>query len=103
MRFVLTVTMPHEPFNSLVRDGSAGEKISSILSDLNPEAVYFTELDGTRCGILVINLDDVSEIPKYAEPFFLTFNADCEFRVAMTPEDLGRAGLGELARIMQEP
>ena len=50
MRFLLTVTMPQEPFNSLVRDGSIGEKISSILSDLNPEAVYFTEQIGTRSG-----------------------------------------------------
>ena len=98
MRFLLTVTMPQEPFNSLVRDGSIGEKISSILSDLNPEAVYFTEQIGTRSAILVINVDDMSQIPKYAEPFFLTFDADCEFRIAMTPEDLGRAGLDELGQ-----
>ena len=43
-----------------------------------------------------INVDHMSEIPKFAEPFFLTFNADCEFRIAMTPEDLDRAGLAEL-------
>ena len=73
MRFLLTVSMPKEPFNSLVRDGSVGEKISSILSDLNPEAVYFTEQTGTRGAILVIDVNDMSEIPKYAEPFFLTF------------------------------
>ena len=48
MRFLLTVTMPKEPFNSLVRDGSVGGKLSSILSDLSPEAVYFTEQTGTR-------------------------------------------------------
>ena len=48
MRFLLTVTMPKETFNSLVRDGSVGEKILSILSDLSPEAVYFTEQTGTR-------------------------------------------------------
>ena len=96
MRFLLTVTMPKEPFNSLVRDGSIGGKLSSILSDLNPEAVYFTEQTGTRGVVLVINVDHMSEIPKFSEPFFLTFNADCEFRIAMTPEDLGRAGLAEL-------
>ena len=96
MRFLLTVSMPNEPFNSLVRDGSVGEKISSILGDLNPEAVYFTEQNGTRGAVLVIDLDDTSEIPRYAEPFFLTFNADCEFRIAMTLEDMGAAGLAEL-------
>jgi len=31
-------------------------------------------------------------------PFFLNFNADCEFRIAMSPEDLGKAGLDELGK-----
>ena len=96
MRFLLTVVMPNEPFNSLVREGTLGEKMSSILEDLKPEAVYFTEQHGMRCGILVVNLKDVSEIPRYAEPFFLTFDADCEFRIAMKPEDLANAGLAKL-------
>jgi len=33
-----------------------------------------------------------------AEPWFLTFNAHVEFRVAMTPEDLGRANLDALGK-----
>jgi hypothetical protein len=33
-----------------------------------------------------------------AEPWFLAFHADVEFRVAMTPEDLKRAGLEELGK-----
>jgi hypothetical protein len=32
------------------------------------------------------------------EPFFLNFNADCEFSVAMSPEDLGKAGLEDLGK-----
>jgi hypothetical protein len=38
-------------------------------------------------------MDEPSQIPAFAEPWFLTFNADCEFRVVMTPEDLQKAGL----------
>jgi len=34
----------------------------------------------------------------FAEPFFLNFNADREFRVAMTPADLAAAGLEELGK-----
>ena len=34
-----------------------------------------------------------ARMPSIAEPFFLTFNATVEFRVSMTPEDLGAAGL----------
>ena len=99
MRFLLTVSVPHEPFNSLVRDGSAGEKLNAILAELKPEAVYFTELNGSRTMVLVVDLKDASEVPRYAEPFFLTFEADCEFRVVMTPEDLGNAGLEQLGRL----
>jgi hypothetical protein len=29
------------------------------------------------------------------EPWYLAFNADVEFRIAMTPEDLKKAGLGD--------
>ena len=98
MRMILTATIPHEPFNSLVRAGKAGQIVGKILEELKPEAVYFTEQDGTRGAVLIINVADPSRIPTFAEPFFLNFNADCRFRIAMTPEDLGKAGLDELGK-----
>lgn len=98
MRILLQVKIPHETFNAAVRDGSAGKKLNRILEATKPEAVYFTELDGHRGAILVIRLDDPSKIPTFAEPWFLTFNADVEFRVAMTPEELARAGLEALGK-----
>ena len=45
-----------------------------------------------------MDVADPSRVPSLAEPFFLTFNASVEFRVVMTPEELGRAGLDELAK-----
>jgi len=62
------------------------------------EAVYFTEYQGRRSAILIINLADPSKVPAFAEPWFLTFNANCEFRVVMTPEDLAKAGLEALGK-----
>ena len=53
---------------------------------------------GQIAAIMVVNLDDPSKVPMFAEPWFLTFNADVEFRVAMTPEDLARAGLDALGK-----
>ena len=97
MRMLLTVTIPHEPFNTLVRQKKAGAVVGKIIEDLKPEAAYFTEQDGTRGAILVINVTDPSRIPAFAEPFFLNFNADCRFRIVMSPDDLGRAGLDALA------
>ena len=96
MRMLLTVTMPHEPFNTLVRQKKAGEIIGRILQELKPEAVYFTEQDGTRGAILVVDVADPSRVPFFAEPFFLNFNADCRFRIVMSPQDLNKAGLDAL-------
>lgn len=96
MRFLMISKNPHEQFNAAVRDGSAGKKLHKIIEDLKPEAVYFTELNGKRAAVMVVDLKDASQIPNYAEPFFLTFNADVEFHPVMSAEDLGRAGLGDL-------
>ena len=98
MRMLMIVRIPHEPFNTLVKEGTAGKTIRRILDDLKPESIYFTEQGGTRGAVAVTNVDDPSQIPSFSEPFFLNFNADCEFRIAMSPEDLGNADLDELGK-----
>ena len=75
-----------------------GYKANRILEAIKPEAAYFTEQDGQRGAVLVVDLPDPSKIPALAEPWFLTFQADVEFRVAMTPDDLKKAGLDELGK-----
>jgi len=98
MRMLMHVRLPSEPFNTLVRQGTAGQKIQQILETIKPEAAYFTDQDGQRGGTLVVNLDDPSGIPALAEPWFLTFHADIQLKVAMTPEDLGRSGLDSIGK-----
>jgi hypothetical protein len=98
MRMLLNVTFPPEPFNTAVRNGMAGSVIGRILEETKPEATYFTEQEGHRGAILIVNVNQSSDIPALAEPWFLHFNADCEFRIAMTPEDLQRAGLEDLGK-----
>jgi hypothetical protein len=95
---LLHVQMPLEPFNSYVRDGTAGEKLQRILEAMKPEAAYVSEQDGKRGGTFVVNVDSPSDVPKLAEPFFLVFNSSVEFRVCMTPEDLAAAGLEGLGK-----
>lgn len=95
---LLNVTFPHEPFNSAVRNGTAGETIERILKAAQPEAVYFTEQDGRRGAILIVNVENPSQVPALAEPWFLHFSADCKFRIVMTPADLQQAGLSELGK-----
>jgi len=98
MRMLMHVHLPLEPFNAAVRDGTVGQKMQRILDAIKPEAAYFGEQHGKRGGILVVNVNDPSDVPKLAEPWFLTFNAEVEFRIAMTPEDLARAGLEALGK-----
>ena len=98
MRMLLNVKFPHDEFNKAVRDGTVGQKIGRILEDAKPEAVYFTDQDGQRSAILVINLVDPSQIPAFAEPWFLTFKADVKLQVVITPGDLQKAGLEELGK-----
>ena len=98
MRMLLNVRIPHEPFNSAVREGTVGPTIAKILEDTKPEAVYFTEQNGTRGAILIVDVAKASQVPFFAEPWFLKFNADCEFRIVMGPDDLKAAGLDELGK-----
>ena len=98
MRMLLQVRIPHDQFNAAVRNGTAGSKLSRILEETRPEAVYFTERDGQRGAVMIVDLADPSKIPMFAEPWFLTFNADVEFQPVMSPEDLKRAGLEALGK-----
>ncbi len=98
MRMLVTANMPVDVFNDAVRDGSAGPKLEKILADIKPEAVYFVEDDGERTAIMILDMKSPSDLPKIAEPWFLTFDARVHARPAMTPEDLAKAGLEELGK-----
>ncbi len=98
MRMLLKVRIPHKEFNVAVRDGTVGKKMARILEEAKPEAVYFTEYDGHRGAIMVVEVQDPSQVPRFAEPWFLMFNADVEFHIVMAPQDLERAGLDALGK-----
>ena len=98
MHMLIDFEFPVEPFNTLVRNGTAGEKIQKVLGDIKPEAVYFTARAGKRGGTMVVDVRDPSKIPAIAEPLFLYFNATVAFHPCMTPDELGKAGLDELGK-----
>lgn len=102
MRLLVNVTFPIEPFNSLVRNGTAGAVIERCMDEIKPEQLFFGEHNGKRGCTMVVNVKDESEIPRIAEPMFLHFNASCEFRIAMTKEDLMKANLSQYAEKSSE-
>ncbi len=90
MRFLIKVSFPVEAGNDAAKKGF--DVIPSILEEQKPEAAYFVATGGQRTALLFVNMDDPSELPKIAEPWFLAFNASIEVTPAMVAEDLQKAG-----------
>ncbi len=98
MRILMEVTIPNEPFNTMVKDGTIGAKLQQVMGDIHPEVAFFTERDGQRGAVMVININDWSELPAKGEPLFLALNAQIRFGPAMTAEELGKADLTALGK-----
>jgi hypothetical protein len=98
MRMIVYVSFPVETFNATVKDGSAGAKMKRILDQMQPESAYFTDRHGQRSAVLIVDLEDASQIPAIAEPWFLLFNAAVEVHPVMGPQDLASAGLERLGK-----
>jgi hypothetical protein len=47
---------------------------------------------------LIVDVAEPSRVPVIAEPWFLSFGANCEFRVVISPDELGKAGLDALGK-----
>jgi len=89
MRVLMKVSLPVEAGNAAAKDGF--KAIQNILQQQKPEAAYFVAENGKRTGILILNLENASQIPEIAEPWFLALNAAVEVTPAMIPEDLEKA------------
>jgi hypothetical protein len=91
MRFMLKVNIPVETGNAAAKAGKLGPTIQAILDDMQPEAAYFTDDSGQRTGFIVFDMQDASEIPAIAEPWFQAFSASIELKAVMAPADLAKA------------
>ena len=91
MRFFMKGNIPVGAGNEAAKAGKLGSTIQAILEDLKPEAVYFVADNGQRTALIFLEMEDASQIPAIAEPWFLAFDASIEARPVMVPEDLARA------------
>jgi hypothetical protein len=89
---MLKASMPIDTGNQNIRSGKLPETIQAILDDQKPEAAYFIAEGGRRTAVLFLDIQDVSQLPAIAEPWFLAFNASVEVTPAMTIADLAKAG-----------
>jgi len=91
MKVMMKVNMSTEEGNMLVKQGKLNGTIKAILEEQKPEAAYFTADYGKRTAFLFFDMQESSEIPKLAEPWFLTLGAGIDMRPVMAPEDLAKA------------
>ena len=99
MRVMVTFSIDPEKGDRLIKEGRLGETMASILEDLQPEAAYFTDVEGTRGGVLVVDMEEASQIPAMVEPLLLGVGATVRVQPVMTPEDL-RGAAGEALQQM---
>jgi hypothetical protein len=93
VRILLTFSINPEKGDQLIKEGRIGETMGSIMEQLQPEAAYFTDVEGTRGGFLVVNMEDAAQIPAITEPLLLEVGATVHMQPVMTLEDLrGPAG-----------
>jgi hypothetical protein len=92
MRVFLKASMTVDTGNQAIRSGKLPETIQAILDEQKPEAAYFIAEGGTRTALLFLDIQDASQLPALAEPWFLAFNAAVEVTPAMTVADLAKAG-----------
>ena len=91
MRFMLSFRVPTDKANAAIKEGIFSQTLQSIMEELNPEAAYFTDVDGARGGYLIVNMDDASQLPAMAEPLFFGMGATIQVHLVMTAEDLQKA------------
>src|ERR1700751_4950697 len=102
MRMLLRASIPVETGNAAAKAGTLGSTIERILADLKPEAAYFYADDhGRRCASIVFDMQDRSQIPGIAEPWFLAFYAEFSFRPVMNAQDLAKAQPGGAQAVKQ--
>ena len=90
MRFLIKASLPVEAGNAAAKEGF--KAVPSILEEQKPEAAYFYLENGKRTALLVIDLQDPSQLPAVVEPWFIGFNAAVEFHPVMVAKDLEKAG-----------
>jgi hypothetical protein len=91
MRVLLKASWDTAAGNALVQAGKLGTTVESILNDLQPEVAYFLAEKGKRTAHLILNMEDASQLPAMAEPFFLATGAEIEVTPVMFAEDLQEA------------
>ena len=96
MRMMMRIQVGTAVGTKAIQDGTLPRVIQSTIERFQPEAAYFTSIEGLRTGYFVLDIADPSQIPLIAEPLFMELEAKIDFIPVMNAEDLAK-GLQQLA------
>jgi len=91
MRVLVRAMIPTVAGNKMVKDTNFLKNLEEYLQKFNCEAAYFTEVNGNRTMVFVLDLPSQDMIPAIAEPLFQGFDANVEIHPAMNLDDLKKA------------
>ena len=91
MRVLVRAIIPTTAGNKMVKDPNFLKTIEDYTKKFNCEAAYFTEVNGNRTMVFVLDLQSPEMIPAIAEPLFQEYEANVEIHPAMNLDDLKKA------------
>jgi hypothetical protein len=80
--------MPTEHGNKMLQDPNFPKKLEGVISQIKPEAVYFTPVEGERGIIMIVNLPSADMIATISEPLWMMFNCKLDLQPLMELKDL---------------
>ena len=97
MRVLMTVEIDTEAGSRGIQDGSLPKAIQGALTQLKPEAAYFTTRHGHRTAYFVFDLQEPAQMPQVAEPLFMGLNAKIDMTPVMNADDV-QQGMSRVAQ-----
>jgi hypothetical protein len=96
MRVMAKISMPVGAANQAIKDHRIAGIMQRAAERWKPEAMYFGSFDGRRTAFVIFDMSDPSDMPPFAEPFFMELEADVEMSPVMNGADLER-GLSQIS------
>lgn len=91
MRLMMTIRIPVESGNRAARDGSMSQAFASLMDKIQPEAAYFTMIDGLRGAIFVYEVDEQYKLLDLHEPLFAAMGALIDEQPVLDWDDMQKA------------
>jgi hypothetical protein len=93
MRLMMTIKIPVEHGNRAISDGSMQTAFDNLIEKIQPEAMYFTMLDGLRAAIFFYELKDgeAYRLLEFHEPLFAAMGALIDEQPVLNWADMQKA------------